>query len=269
MLATFVRRQSCVNRAGIYREFAARLKIALPGHSVTVVQSLQVHVKGPDGSEATSYLDNAYTEYNRDPASKDETLQRHVTSFIETLTLSGRVDPERIVPVIKDRAWPKEMSKVGGKTKKAMKLVVDDLNGDLVIVYAEDGERNIRYFSPEDFEKTGIERGALRSVAVENLRRILPDVEVHAGELLSMLTAGGDYVASLLLLDDIWSGGQIKVDGEIVVAVPSRDVLLVTGSRNEKGIRELRKLAKEAAADNSYSLSDLLFVYRNGKFERY
>ena len=52
-----------------------------------------------------------------------------------------------------------------------------------------------------------------------------------------MLKAGGDYEASLLLFDDIWRDGQVKVDGDIVVAVPAKDVLLVTGSNNLKASR--------------------------------
>jgi uncharacterized protein YtpQ (UPF0354 family) len=55
-----------------------------------------------------------------------------------------------------------------------------------------------------------------------------------------MITAGGDYEASLLLFDDIWSGGQIKVEGDIVVAVPAKNVLLITGSQNRKGLAAAR-----------------------------
>ena len=76
-------------------------------------------------------------------------------------------------------------------------------------------------------------------------------------------------MASLLLLDDIWSGGKLKLSGEIVIAIPTRDVLLVTGSDNKDGVKKLRELAKKTAADGPYSLTDRLFVYRGGKFERF
>ena len=57
------------------------------------------------------------------------------------------------------------------------------------------------------------------------------------------MSAGGNYEASLLLIDDIWSSGQVKVNGDIVVAIPTRDVLLVTGSRNRSGLKRVRELA--------------------------
>lgn len=77
------------------------------------------------------------------------------------------------------------------------------------------------------------------------------------------------YQPSLLLFDDIWNGGAIKVDGEIVVAVPARGVLLVTGSRNEKGVEKVREIAQDLATDGNYTLTSTLFVYRKGTFVRF
>jgi uncharacterized protein YtpQ (UPF0354 family) len=103
---------------------------------------------------------------------------------------------------------------------------------------------------------------------VENLKRLLPKIEVHAGPLVSMVTAGGNYEASLLLFDELWSNGPIRVEGDFVVAVPARDVLLVTGSRNLAGIAKLRELAVKMVRESSYHLTDQLFVYRQGSFQR-
>jgi len=84
-----------------------------------------------------------------------------------------------------------------------------------------------------------------------------------------MISAGGDYEASLLLIDDIWSAGQIKVDGDIVVAIPAKDVLLFTGSCNRKGLKAVRELVAKFVAQQRYTVSDALFVFRNGRFARF
>ena len=84
-----------------------------------------------------------------------------------------------------------------------------------------------------------------------------------------MMTAGGDYEASLLLFDDIWRGGKIKMNGDIVVAVPAKDVLLITGSNNRKGIAAVRELAAKYKAESRYEITDTLFVYRNGRFVKF
>jgi uncharacterized protein YtpQ (UPF0354 family) len=119
-------------------------------------------------------------------------------------------------------------------------------------------------------EDTGVERAALRALAVDNLKRLLPKVEMRAhDDVFSMISAGGDYEASLLLFDDIWSSGQITVNGDIVVAIPAKDVLLVTGSRNRKGLEAVRKLTAEFAAKERYRLTESLFVFRKGRFVKF
>ena len=84
-----------------------------------------------------------------------------------------------------------------------------------------------------------------------------------------MLVAGGNYEASLLLLDHVWNGGSLKVQGEIVIGVPARDLLLVTGSENQRGLARIREIAAEVVAESPYALTRELFVYRKGRFVRF
>lgn len=83
-----------------------------------------------------------------------------------------------------------------------------------------------------------------------------------------LIDAGGTYEASLLLADELWSGDQFKVDGDIVVAVPARDVLVVTGSHNRTAIARLRTLAAELAT-GPYALTAVLYAWRGGKFVKF
>lgn len=252
-------------------EFRAALAAALPEATVTVVEPLHLTIKAADGEAARAFLDNAYSEYSGKPAIKSDVIARYVASFAESTKESGPLNPRHIVPVIKDRAWSKEMRRAakarsGGAPAEQ---VIEKLNDDLVIVYAEDTPQNIRYFGPKDLQEAGVQKDQLRALAIENLRRILPPPEAVKGPLVSMMTAGSDYVPSLLLLDEVWSADKLGVEGEIVIAVPTRDVLLFTGSNNQEGVKKLRELAKQTAADGPYSLTDRLFVYRDGEFERF
>jgi uncharacterized protein YtpQ (UPF0354 family) len=182
-----------------------------------------------------------------------------------------QVDRARIVPVVKDRAWLAEIrqtAKARG-AKDPDHEVFDDLNEDLVIVYAEDTPRNIRYLTPDDLSELGIKKAQLRALAVGNLRNLLPKIELSKGPLVTMITAGGDYEASLLLLDNLWTSDQLAVEGEIIVAIPARDVLLFTGSKQPGGVAKLRQLASDISQKASYRLTDRLFVYRSGKFQPY
>lgn len=247
--------------------FSKALKSADPELIIQVKGDLSLIIKDAHGKESTAFLDNAYTQYLRDPKDVKEVLKVYVRSFLETKKQPDAIDRTRIVPIIKDRAWLREIRE-SVKHRNGETLpenVYEDYNQHLIIVYAEDTPNNINYFSSAEFAKLGIPRAQLRSLAVENLRRLIPKPQVQLGPLASMITAGGDYEASLLLFHDLWARIP-KVDGDIVVAIPSRDLLLFTGSQNRQGVAKLREYAAKFARESAYHLTDLLFTYRDGKF---
>jgi len=253
------------------QEFVEEVRKTRPSLVATVEADLQVRIETPDGAHSTTFLENAYQLALQDPEARGAVIRGYVQAILEPKSTVEPVDRTRIVPVVKDRAW---LSDIGAAlaargAEKPLEQVHEDLNEDLVVVYAVDDPKSIRYLTPEDLTTIGVQREELRALALDNLRRILPMIEISAGPLFSMISAGGDYDASLLLLDEIWTGGSIHVDGDIVVAVPSRDVLLVSGSRNAEGIAKMRELAAKNVQDSPYRLTATLFVYRNGGFTRF
>jgi uncharacterized protein YtpQ (UPF0354 family) len=208
----------------------------------------------------------------QDPKAKADVIRRFVAAGLETLgTMRDGIDRTRIVPVIKDRPWLEETRQalLNRGAPRIPEHVYEDFSPDLVILYAEDSPKHIRYLEPKDLESAKIERSELRALACENLKRLLPKIERQGANGLYVITAGGDYDASLLVLDSIWSGGQLDVTGDVVVAVPTRNLLLVTGSQNPEGIEKLRQMVKEASTGGSYRLTQKLFVYRNGRFTEF
>ena len=254
------------------QQFAEELSKARPGLKVSVVRDLELRVTSADGRDWTSFLGNAYDTYNQDPRAKADVIQRFVAAGLDTIGIvRDEVDRTRIVPVIKDRPWLEETRQalLSRGAKEVPEHVYEDFSPDLIVLYAEDSPRNIRYLGPKDLELAKIERSELRALACENLKRLLPKIERHGTNGLYIITAGGAYEASLLLLDSIWSKGQMDVTGDVVVAVPTRDLLLVTGSQNRQGIETVRHLAKEASTGGSYRLTQKLFVYRSGRFTEF
>ncbi len=259
-----------MSRAEFTKQFAERLQSELPGAQVVIGSENEIRVKSAKREMPTMFLDNAYADYVRDPNDLSALIQKYARSYIETPASEDPIDRSRIVPIIKDRSWIAEMQR-SLRARGAVTTpdcVFDDLNEELVIVYAEDNPRSIRYLIPQNLQEIGATRGELRGLAVENLRRLLSNIVVRPHPLASIVTADGNYEASLLLFDELWTKGQIQVDGDIVVAVPARDTLLVTGSRNPAGIAKVREMASEWVRESSYHLTDTLFVYRNGSFKR-
>ena len=197
-----------------------------------------------------------------------DSVHRYVQAILESQDTDKTPERSQIVPIIKDRAWLKEIernSKASG-VKGSADYLHQELNEELFVFYAEDRPQSVRFLTADAVRAANVSQEELRNLAVTNLKALLPRIELSEIPPMLMLTAGGDYEASLLLFDSIWSSGQIKVEGEIVVAIPARDVLIITGSKNKAGLKKLRETAKKVASEANYTLTDKLFVYRDGKF---
>jgi uncharacterized protein YtpQ (UPF0354 family) len=269
----------CSNNNGVStpgqftKEYADALQTASPGTSIQIVKDMELKVAPRGGSETTCFLDNAYDTYKQDPASKTAIIQKFVSAYLDTITSKAKtgVDTTRIVPVIKDRPWLEEtrMALRSRGAKEVPEMVSEDFSPDLIILYAEDSPKNIRYLTTKDLAEAKIEQKDLRALACENLKKILPPIERVGTNGLYALTAGGDYEASLLLIDSIWDAKKLEVNGDFVVAIPSRGTLVVTGTGNPEAIASLREIAKKEAAEGAYRLTPKLFVRREGKFVEY
>ena len=85
-------------------------------------------------------------------------------------------------------------------------------------------------------------------------------LQVRGESMIEDHIMGGDYVL-------VEKAGEAR-DGDIVVAVPAKNALIVTGPNNAAGLARLRAAASRfAAAPNG--LTAALFVYRGGKFARF
>jgi uncharacterized protein YtpQ (UPF0354 family) len=242
---------------------------AIPAAKVALSGDLQFVVRYPNGASATSDLGKAYQSYQHDPEHLDDLVQAQVAALVEATGDDNglpKLDRTRIVPIIKDRSWFEAMARRGREQSPPQELVAEPLNGDLVVVYAENRLGTLRILSSRD--EVG-DRARLRELALTNLSRMLPKIEIRPGaDGVLLISAGGEFDASLLLADNLWSSEKVKVDGDIVVAVPAKNALIVTGSNNAAGLARLRAAASRfAAAPNG--LTAALFVYRGGKFVRF
>lgn len=248
-------------------DVARRVRASVPDIDVQVAGELELAIGMTDEGGNRAFLHNAYQMYQGEsPKRRDDLIDRFVASFAEAAKGLER-SPEAIIPVVKDRAWLAEieasMRQMGGEGQDK---VYEHLNDDLVVVYAIDTPSNIAYLNPEELVRLGVEREALRALAVRNLRGLLPGIEVQRGEKLNMITADGNYEASLLLFSDLWEREREKLRGEPVAAVPARDLLLFADSADADAVAQLRQLAAKMRQEAAYSLTDRLFVLREGQW---
>jgi uncharacterized protein YtpQ (UPF0354 family) len=249
-------------------EVARRVREAAPTLDVQIAGELELGIDMTDDGGNRAFLNNAYQMYQAESArNRSDLIDRFVRSFAEAAAGLER-SRDAIIPIIKDRSWLDEirqsMQRMG--SDKVQDNVYEDINDDLVVVYAIDTPSNIAYLSPDELEGLGVQREELRALAVRNLRGLLPGIEVHRGDLVSMVTADGNYEASLLLFVDLWEREREKLRGEPVAAVPARDLLLFADSANPAAVAQLKQLAAKMRAEATYALTDRLFVLREGRW---
>lgn len=242
---------------------------------IRTVEPLHLEISQPGGEPVQIFLNNAHDQLKAEPGqlkaepgALEALIHGHVSAALETLgSLTACLDVSRIVPVVKDRGWLEDMSRAAATADASThEYVYHALNASLVIVYAEDSPNSIRYLDRTAFEAAGLDTEDYGPRALRNLQQLLPAIEVeNAGELL-MLVAGGSYEASLLLFDWLWDGNGLEVHGDIVAAIPARDLLLITGSKDVQGMRQLREIAANAFDESPYHLTRDLFVRRDGQW---
>jgi uncharacterized protein YtpQ (UPF0354 family) len=243
-----------------------------PAVKVEVAGELELKVTAASGESLTNFLNNTYDAYRQDPESKEEAVGKLIDLALQALAKGDEpLDRSRIVPVVKDRGWLAEMKKMARENagKGPVEHLHEDFNEELVIVYAEDRDSGVAYPSAAVFQELGIERKDMRALACENLKKLLPELQRVGADGYYILTADGNYEASLLLLEGLWTPEKLEVKGEIVVAIPARDTLFVTGSEEKEGLAKVKAAAAKVAAESAYRLTPTLFVFRAGKFVRF
>src|SRR4051812_1297351 len=181
---------------------------------------------------------------------------------------NGSSPTESVVPRIKHVNFLAALRPLAAKDAGSMP-VTEPLAGELLITYAQDLPGAFKMFSEREFEKSGLTRQQLRTVAIENLRKQLPRPKLATKGPLVSLAVGSNLDACLLLVDAAWTtvAKHMPVPGKIVVSVPNRDVVLCTGSDSPEGVRQLRQIAKvQRAKEPVHGLTEALFVREGNRW---
>ncbi|MCG8323059.1 MAG: hypothetical protein MI921_26400 [Cytophagales bacterium] len=200
-----------MNEAKFTKTYAKVLKQKYPDVKYKVTGDLKIEAE-KNGQTVTHFLNNAFNSYSQEPSELDNILETYSNSAGDLYASDEQLDTTKIVSIIKDILYLEEVKRL--TESEEISLVYEKLNEELVILFAEDTENSISYFDKDKLKKTSF-GGDLYSLAKKNLENILPEIEKFGEKLLFMLTAGGYYEASLILLDFIWTKENFPVDGDL------------------------------------------------------
>ena len=84
-----------------------------------------------------------------------------------------------------------------------------------------------------------------------------------------MLTAGGNFEATLLLLPHVWDFVTSMVNGRVVAVIPARDLIFFTGEDDTEGLSEMRRQTSRMLEQADKPLSRHVFVWGPNEWEPY
>ena len=170
-----------------------------------------------------------------------------------------------IVPIIRSSAIVRQIAALSVAPSRAP--VVEPLLADLVVTYAFDLPGLFRMVNELDCSQLGLSLDSLRDTALTNMRDKAEGVLPVWDAPLMRLALGGQLEPSMLLLREFWNCLATNVPGEVVVALPAPNALLVSSTEAVGGGASRLRSELGLAIQPSKALSQHLLVWRDGLWE--
>jgi uncharacterized protein YtpQ (UPF0354 family) len=137
--------------------------------------------------------------------------------------------------------------------------VLDEYFEGLMVGYTVGSSFGEHLLTWRDLDRFEVSRRELRRLAAGYLDLFVDRVDILGQPPALMLSFNG-MESSVVLADAFWDGLAGSVPGDVVIGVPARDVVILTGSRSPSGIAKARRAVDRVffAGGEHLLLRDLL-----------
>lgn len=196
---------------------------------------------------------------------KDTVIDEVVYYVEEALKVMGK-DQEvagqekKIYPVIRSTSFPKE-------TESGALFLTDDHTAETRIYYALDLGKTYRLLDEQLIEKEGLDPQKVREIARFNVRSLPVKLKKDTlrGNDFYFLNTNDGYDASRILNEKFLQEKAETIEGDMIVAVPHQDVLIIGDIRNATGYDILSELTMSFFTSGKVPITALSFTYEEGK----
>jgi len=165
---------------------------------------------------------------------------------------------------IKNDIYPwakKSFSESFDETAIVLDMPEKALIADLIVLFVVDRGDIFHVLQQEDIP-ADITIDDLYALAVKNLQnnitfRLTP---AKCSGVYGLL-ADGNHEAGALCLDDLWEDCAKHIGENLLVAVPSKDVVLMVGQSQTDALKEMKKIALEIVKDGDGTLTEHILLY--------
>ena len=260
---------------GYAEAYAAAVRRAHPSAEVTVhpaptAAQTRVAWRTPAGWDSQQFFGNYHARYLQSPGE----LRRLIAlQLAEAEAIVADPEPAEwrasLLPVLKTQAWQDiavaQLKAVGAPDEGAT-IVARPLVADLLVTYVSDLPKAMAFVTAGELAKRGVGETELHEAALANLAERLPALRVEGGKGRYAARLDSNYDASMVLLLDRWRD-RIDIEGDLLLAVPARDEMLVCPAGDAATAASLADMAASIVARSAYSLTSRLLLWRSGRLE--
>lgn len=224
-----------------------------------------LRIEWKDSKEGmTVTIPNMVEKYNERGEEAVDELVDHVEEALrmmkEEVQLTGL--EKHIFPVIRSTSFPTE-------SKTGKKLVHKEHTAETRIFYALDEKKSYRIIDENLLEEAEWTKQHLNEVAMFNARSLSTDYKIDsvAGNDFYFIATQDGYDATRILNESFLEEMETKLEGEMAVATPHQDVLIIVDVKNQTGYDILAQLTMKYFTEGRIPITSLPFIYENRKLE--
>ncbi|HLQ71961.1 MAG TPA: DUF1444 domain-containing protein [Bacillota bacterium] len=212
----------------------------------------------------TITLPNVIAKYNERGVEAIDELEEHIMESLrimnEKYELTG-MEPH-IYPVVRATSFP-------DKTKSGVSLVTREHTAETRVYYALDLGKSYRLIDKPMLEKEGWTENRIHEIAGFNVRSLTTDYKRDqvAGNDYYFIAKQDGYDASRIFNEAFLEEMKANAKGELAVAVPHQDVLIIADIQNKTGYDILAQMTMKFFAEGRIPITSLPFIYEEGKLE--
>ncbi|WP_246624994.1 DUF1444 family protein [Fictibacillus nanhaiensis] len=168
----------------------------------------------------------------------------------------------RIFPVIRSASFPAE-------TPEGEKLFYQEHTAETRIYYALDLGKTYKLLTNPKIKELKVEPAQVVDAAKFNVKRLLTTYKQDkvAGNTFFFLNHNDGYDASRILNTNFLEEMKKLISGEMAVAVPHQDVLIIADIQNKQGYDILAQMAMQFFMNGRVPVTALPFIYENKELE--
>lgn len=217
-----------------------------------------------NGKGVTVKVATIVAKYKEQKENIVDEIVYYVEEAIEQMKGEGlsEVNSAQIMPVLRSPSFDK-------KDKDGNAFVIEEHTAETNIYYVVDLGKSYRLMDEKMLESMKLSKQQLKEMALFNVRKLdnKYTTDEVKGNIFYFINSNDGYDASRILNTTFLNEIQYQCEGEMLVAVPHQDVLIIADIRNKTGYDVMAHLTMEFFTKGLVPITSLSLGYDKGHFE--